>query len=1065
MAKDQDHNRLKAEDVDANEEAVARELARVQQSVTGLSDVDQNPPAFDNETASPLDRKLASARKVMELLARMRPEQGSTDVPGSGRLDPAFDPQETIPSDDTRPILSASELELKTTHRDAPPNESREQPLPQSLGRFQIIRLLGQGGFGMVFLANDPQLSRRVALKVPSFHSLLNEEARIRFRREGRALAALNHPNIVPVYEVDQDSSITYIASAFVQGTDMSKWVRKHGPLSPRLAAQTVRVIADAIQHAHDRNVIHRDLKPANILLQSNESSGTIDPHSIQVADFGLARLLSESDDEMTRTGSLIGTPAFSAPEQLQPRPEQPPGKNADVYSLGAILYFLLTGQSPFQADSLTEMVNQVATQPPSAPEKHDNAIPRDLSAICLKCLAKQPRHRYESARDLQADLGRFLDGQVTVARPASQLTHAVRWIKRNPIPAVLMAVIATSTLVVSLVLVRSENLRALSEVRLQKTIQTSQQLQQAVDKLFLTVADTPELKLESFEKFRQQLLAEARVLMSQFVAEEPDDMELFLLFTDTQLSFIKLSDALGDNNLSQETSAELIADIHQALESPKMEDSMRNDLLINLADAELIQWKYDKSERRDTRQEELLDRINIDLASFENDKTNIIRASALSRVAAQSVFTRNYTTANEIQTQAMSLWDRVPDEVLAMPENLEQFALCYSNSVRVAAGAEDNRAARPIAERAIEVLEPHLENRLSPDTRYHIANIYRVYGYVIHGTDLAEGIRLSEVAHRIGQGLVVDHPAIPTYRAFICDANYSRALMLLKAKDNTSAETLLLENVELAQTLMQKFPGKTLSIRSTLANSLTVLGLIYRGRRQWQQQMETLLQTLELVRENIKSTNSDFHRIHECSLESEIGMCHIRLGDMESGVPLLEESVRKLEAFCASDPENGQAIRYRDLAIDETAEALRRAGKPEQASKYFDRLRELIPGEIPPQFMTDHIDQMVGVGDFDRANTLIDKYSPILIRQPAAIAHAEVLAAAITSLDQTGTDSPGAVQMRKRLVSLACQLLGQHLDKSDDPDRSMQTIAERKALAILLGEEELVRLLKPSED
>jgi hypothetical protein len=193
--------------------------------------------------------------------------------------------------------------------------------------------------------------------------------------------------------------------------------------------------------------------------------------------------------------------------------------------------------------------------------------------------------------------------------------------------------------------------------------------------------------------------------------------------------------------------------------------------------------------------------------------------------------------------------------------------------------------------------------------------------------------------------------------------------------------------------------------------------------------------------------------------------MCYVRLGDTDQGVPLLEESARKLNDFCLADPDNGQARRYRDSCFDEAAEALRRAGEAERAQPYFDRVIEWNGGVVAPKFMSDHIDQTVGLMEFEAANALLNEYSPVLLEQRTLLGHAEVLANTIRSLDNLdlGSDTTLELQAKKtraRLVSLACQLLGKVLENSDAPERSMKTITERKELAILLGEAEFVQLI-----
>jgi WD40 repeat protein/tRNA A-37 threonylcarbamoyl transferase component Bud32/Flp pilus assembly protein TadD len=289
---------------------------------------------------------------------------------------------------------------------------------------------------GVVYKARQRKLNRIVALKMILTGSLASAEEVQRFYLEAEAAAQLEHPGIVPIFEVGEYAGQHFFSMSFVEGGSLADRVRE-GPLPPREAAGLVERIAGAVAYAHGHGIIHRDLKPGNILLDKDGNP--------KVSDFGLAKKVA-GDSHLTVAGQIVGTPAYMAPEQAAGQTEEV-GPAADIYAVGAILYCLLTGRPPFDSVDMLETLRQVKVQEPVPPSRRNPAVKRDLETICLKCLQKDPHKRYASASVVAEDLGRFLAGKPILARPVGRTERIWRWCRRNPWVAALMGMVAFSLL------------------------------------------------------------------------------------------------------------------------------------------------------------------------------------------------------------------------------------------------------------------------------------------------------------------------------------------------------------------------------------------------------------------------------------------------------------------------------------------------------------------------------------------------------------------------------------------------------------------------------------------
>jgi len=374
-------------------------------------------------------------------------------------------------------------------------------------GDYELLEEVGRGGMGVVYRARQVSLNRTVALKMILAGQLASEDDVKRFYTEAEAAANLDHPGIVPIFEVGLHRGQHYFSMGYVEGESLGRKIAK-SPLPPREAAKIMVQVTGAVAYAHEHGVIHRDLKPANVLIDQDGQP--------RIVDFGLAKRV-EGDSDLTKTGQIMGTPSYMSPEQATGSLDEI-GPATDVYSLGAILYTLLAGRPPFRSANVCDTLDQVKSQAPVSPRHLHSAVPRDLETICLKCLEKERHRRYASAQGLSEELQRYLNGQPILARPISRTARVWRWCRRKPLTASLIA--ASAIFMVSVIVL----LQYISYTRRHHTEQTTAERNEnerkraatLIESLLTARAETVPYAIQNLEPLREHARPALRARFDQ---------------------------------------------------------------------------------------------------------------------------------------------------------------------------------------------------------------------------------------------------------------------------------------------------------------------------------------------------------------------------------------------------------------------------------------------------------------------------------------------------------------------------------------------------------------------
>ncbi len=807
------------------------------------------------------------------------------------------------------------------------PDAVLDNPVPSggrlsldSIGRYRIIEQIGRGGHGIVLKALDLELNRTVALKIPRVDMALKPEMRARFGREARAAAALDHPNIVGVYDCGHDQGLDFLAVQFVDGEDLGSFLAKGNRLDPPSVARLVSQLADAVEHAHQRGVLHRDLKPTNILLEPTSdveatTTGTRAETRIpgldfvpRITDFGLASIQDDTQD-FTQTGSVVGTPAYMSPEQASCRRELF-GTPTDVYGLGTVLYQLLTGIPPFRGETVLETVRAVAERDPTAPCDIDPDVPRDLESICLKCLEKDPARRYPTARELQADVNRFLDGRPVLARPVTRWNRTVRWVKRNPIVAGLggaAALFLVAALVATTVGWRSTR-SALDRERaaLEQETQARRQARAAVNQFYTEVAQDELLDVPGLTPLRHRLL---QLALGYY--------QNLLLVT------APLPESLQDLEQAHQRAGEILRELGEPREA-----------LAHFGEAIRLQ--------------------NEQLASSPDDRSVLLRRGKTYRELGGAHGQLNEW--DEARTAVDTSRDVLRELIDATPQDEEillELAQTLSTSSLIAKETGDLEGALADVQEAAAQIEPRYLT--DPDDRLLARRLVNLWG---SRANIESKLgQVDQAASSLDQAIEVAHHLAGEDRTskdldLLASSLYNRARIWLMQRQPERAIPLLQESCETADVLCLLFP-EVVDYHSTLARSTQGLAVAYMQTGQRELGVQSFRENLTAT-ERIAALSPDLLDARLTlgqSISNLAGAIGQTGGTPEEILALLQRARDTFDAILTEDPnfvpaKIGQALVLVNLAAAqndarEHAEALEFA---DQAIAAIDDLNTVVP-------------------------------------------------------------------------------------------------------------------------
>jgi tetratricopeptide (TPR) repeat protein len=757
------------------------------------------------------------------------------------------------------PLPSQGDLDSTTQPLgDLPVEAASDHELP-ALHGYEILGELARGGMGVVYKARQKGLNRVVALKMILSGAHAGPAEVARFRVEAEAVARLQHPHIVQIYEVGEAQGLPFFSLEFIDGGSLDAQLAG-APQPPRAAAELVAILAEAMHHAHEHGIIHRDLKPANVLLSSvGLSSEFLAPDKDtltpsyglrttayglpKISDFGLAKPVT-GESGLTRTGAVVGTPSYMAPEQAN---NERVGPAADTYALGAILYEMLTGRPPFRASTAVDTIMQVIAEEPVAPSRLQPKLPVDLETICLKCLEKDSGKRYPTALALAEDLRHFLAGEPIQARPTGMVRRLVKWAKRRPAVAGLIGVSSAAVLVLAGVITAS--ILGLKEqrdfAREQRDLATAakedadlqrqhaetsfERARAAVDRMLTRVGDEKLRNVPLMEQLQRDLLEDALKFNQQFLEERGSDASVRKEASLAYLRAAGIRGMLGQQDQAVAAYREAIQ-LQQQLADEAPDDTERAHALIRSFEAlgsELAETNQVAEAEQAYRTAfgllEGLMRRSPDIPEYRRDLASLhnLQGNLFSRTSRWEEVEKSYRQALAIQDALVAEFPKVPDYRREQAQTLDFLGL------RLVAMQRQDEAEKAL-QKAVDTMTA-LVAEFPREAAYRQDLVQCQFNLATMRAERGRSKEAEESFRKTVQlqsALVADFPRVPSYRQAL--AKYYYNLGLVCESSNRRQDTLeaYRQSAALGEALVAEFP-KVPAYQEELAGTLNNMSLV----------------------------------------------------------------------------------------------------------------------------------------------------------------------------------------------------------------------------------------------
>ena len=763
--------------------------------------------------------------------------------------------------------------------------------LPEVPG-YDVLEELGRGGMGVVYKARQQELKRLVALKMVLGSARLDPDRLARFRREAEAVAQLQHPHIVQIHEIGTLEGHPYFALEYIAGGSLDQQLRGQ-PQPPREAAALVEKLAQAMQAAHARGIIHRDLKPANILLTLSRAPQARAPDSPaaavdsparasgarlnesipKITDFGLAKQL-DAEDGQTRTGEIVGTPSYMAPEQAAGQ-SKVIGPGTDLYALGAVLYEMLTGRPPFQGPTPMETVLQVLHNEPVPPSRLQPKLPPDLETICLKCLAKEPGRRYLSAEALAADLRRFLENRPILARPTGRLERTWRWCRRNPGLAGLagLLLLAVVGLAVGFVLLwRSYDQLAQAQHQTQAALAAEgkrrQQARAALDAMTSKVIDDLLAGQQQLKDTDKAFLREGLARYREFATDTGNDPGSQAEVAHATLRVGDILRRLGELREAEQAYHEAIRQFSDLLHVTPQATAEWHSLAgayHNLGGLLLKRNAWTDARAAFTQSHQLHRKLVADHPDRDEFTADLaLSHNALAVILAQE---NHHEAAQASSREALKLLRALCQQ---QPTNLEYQRRCHvslQSAAKLHIAQGDLPAARRLYEEADQISDGLV--RKQPTFAHRQLHLEGLMTHAVLLSNLgqprAAATKLDD-ANRLAERLVRDLPAVPELRESWGDVLMHRGNLHFMARELAPAVAGWQQAQQLYTRLVEDYPSVP-RYHSQLASTVLHLGIAHMYRQEYDPARKEFEQAIGIFRKLAASDPGNLDYRHHLSL------------------------------------------------------------------------------------------------------------------------------------------------------------------------------------------------------